>query len=306
MIKRTIEISRNPAHLAVRLNQLLIQPHNGKGRVSSIPCEDIGFLVVDHHQTTYSHQALAKVTEYGGVIVVCGRDHLPVSILLPLADHTQVVWRIKDQIAISKPLQKQLWQQLVRAKIYGQSRNVVPNSSDARRLNALARKVRSGDVGNAESQAARIYWKAWTPDETFRRDPAGKDLLNSMLNYGYAIIRAAVARSLVASGLIPALGLHHHNRSNAFCLADDLMEPIRPLIDRRVREMYLVENRRELDQTTKAGLLQVLAETVTIAEESGPLMVAIQRMTASLVRCFQGESRELVVPLDHKGRGSRC
>jgi len=298
MIKRTIEISRNPAHLSVRLNQLLIQPHDGGGKSASIPCEDIGFLVVDHRQTTYSHNALAKVSEYGGVLVVCGQDHMPVSILLPIADHTQVVWRIKDQIAVSKPLQKQLWQQLVRAKVRAQAANLDFESSESRRLRAMARQVRSGDTGNAESQAARIYWKAWAPDNSFCRNPNGKDTLNSMLNYGYAIIRAAVARSLVASGLIPALGLHHHNRSNAFCLADDLMEPIRPLIDRRVRELYSTEHRRTLDQPTKAALLQVLAAAVTVSGESGPLMVAIHRMTSSLVRCFQGNAREIVIPID--------
>lgn len=311
MIKRTIEISQQPVHLSVRLDQLLIQPHDQpKEAGSSIPCEDIGMVLVDNPRTTYSHSALAKLIEFGGVLVVCGRDHLPAGVLLPLAEHSQVVWRIRDQLAISKPMSKQLWKQIVQAKVRAQAANLSTESTQRGRLLALAREVRSGDPTNVEAQAAKMYWSAWLRCDThpnpfpergselrFRRDPNGKDPLNSMLNYGYAVLRAAVARAIVAAGLLPVLGLHHHQRSNAFCLADDLLEPLRPIVDRRVRQLYLDHGRRELNQPTKAGLLEVLTQRVRMGHENGPLMVALHRMVASLVHCYQGSAKQLVIPV---------
>lgn len=308
MIKRTIEISQQPAHLAVRLDQLLIQPHDQPVEAgSSIPCEDIGMVLVDNPRTTYSHSALAKLIEFGGVLVVCGRDHLPAGVLLPLAEHSQVVWRIRDQLSISKPLKKQLWKQIVQAKVRAQAANLSTDSPQHGRLLALAREVRSGDPTNVEAQAAKIYWSGWlaphgnagaaNEQQRFRRDPNGTDPLNSMLNYGYAVLRAAVARAIVAAGLLPVLGLHHHQRSNAFCLADDLLEPLRPIVDQRVRQLYLDHGRRELNQPTKAGLLEVLTQRVRMGHEKGPLMVALHRMMASLVHCYQGSAKRLAIPV---------
>lgn len=328
MIKRTIEISQNPAHLTVKLDQLLVQPHDQpKESYRSIPCEDIGVVLVDHQQTTYTHAALAKLVEFDAVVIICGRDHLPAGILLPLSDHTRVVWRIHDQLSISKPLQKQLWRQIVQAKVRAQAMNLLAELPQHRRLLAMIDEVRSGDASNIEAQAAKIYWSAWLArpgqpklfnsgdgsDElvarsTFRRNPDGDDPLNSMLNYGYAVVRAAIARTLVAAGLLPVLGLHHCQRSNAFCLADDLVEPLRPIVDRRVRELYVDHGRRELNQATKAGLLEVLTGVVRVDDQSngssvgsvpasGPLMVALHRMVGSLVRCYEGAAKELVIPV---------
>lgn len=306
MIKRTVEISQQPAHLTVKLDQLLVQPHDQPVEShGSIPCEDLGIVLVDHPRTTYSHAALAQIVEHDAVLIVCGRDHLPAGVLLPLTDHSQVVWRIHDQLSISRPLQKQLWKQLVQAKIRAQAMNLAEGATQRGRLLAMIREVKSNDSSNCESQAARIYWSSWLPPETkFKRDVsrnAGPP--NNMLNYGYAVVRAAIARALVASGLLPALGLHHHNRSNAFCLADDLIEPLRPIVDRQVRQLFMDHGRRELDQPTKAGLLEVLTWPVhseSISGGRGPLMVAIQRMVGSLVRCYQGESKTLVIPtLEH-------
>lgn len=300
MIKRTIEISQSPAHLTVKLDQLLVQPHDQPAESHrSIPCEDIGVVLVDHQQTTYTHAALSRLVDFDAVVVVCGRDHLPNGILLPLSDHSQVVWRIHDQLSISKPLQKQLWKQLVQAKIRAQAMNLPDGSPKRGQLLAMVRRVKSNDSSNHESQAARIYWSSWLPAEIkFRRDRDG-DPPNNMLNYGYSVVRASIARALVAAGLLPALGLHHHNRSNAFCLADDLMEPLRPMVDLRVRQLFLDHHRRDLDQPTKAGLLEVLTWPVMtegISGGRGPLMVAIQRMVGSLVRCYQGHTRSLVIP----------
>ena len=158
----------------------------------------------------------------------------------------------------------------------------------------MARQVRSGDPNNLEAQAARVYWQNYLPDEAFRRDTDG-DGLNGLLNYGYAVMRAAVARALVAAGLLPAIGLHHRNRSNAFCLADDLMEPLRPLVDDRARDLF-VQGYDEVTPEAKQGLLSLLADPVEMAGETGPLMVNLHRLTASLVKCFQGKAKKLEIP----------
>lgn len=303
MIKRTIEISQNPVHLAVRLDQLLVQPHDQpKEFHKSIPCEDIGVVLVDQHQTTYTHSALAQLVEHDAVLIVCGRDHLPAGMLLPLATHSEVVWRIHDQLSISKPAQKQLWRQLVQAKIRAQMVNLPRDSTERRRLLVMIKEVRSGDTSNCEAQAAKIYWQAWLPPEiSFRRNPDG-DGINALLNYGYSVLRAAIARALVTAGLLPMLGLHHCNRSNAFCLADDLLEPLRPIVDRKARELAVQHGRRELDQPTKAGLLSTLTTTVRVGDENGPLFVALHRYIASLMRCYQGEATELKIPV----QGQSC
>ena len=301
VIKRTIEVSREPAHICVRLNQLTLK--RGDEIVGSIPCEDIGVVVVDHPQATYTHAALASLALADATLVICGRDHVPVAVLLPLADHTQVVWRVREQIQAGKPLCKRLWQQIVRAKICAQAANLAADSPSRRRLLQLATEVRSGDPSNREAQAAKIYWSAWlteAPDDrradfaTFRRDPDGAGA-NALLNYGYAIMRAAVARALVAAGLLPSLGLHHSHRANAFCLADDLLEPLRPVVDERVRQL-LMFGQSDLDQPTKAALLELLAVPTETDEGRGPLLVALHRYAASLVQCFQGTARRLEIP----------
>jgi CRISP-associated protein Cas1 len=304
VIKRTLEISREPAHLAVRNDQLLLK-RDGQ-TIASVPCEDIGVVLVDHPQTTYTHGALAKLAESDAAVVICGRDHLPAAILLPMVDHSQVVWRLDAQLRISRPLRKNLWKQIVVAKIGAQANILAEELSAKRKLRALAREVRSGDPTNVEAQAARVYWANWlaTSDvknldtEAFRRDPQAAGV-NSFLNYGYAVLRAAIARAIVAAGLLPSLGLHHRNRSNPFCLADDLIEPLRPLVDDRVRELFR-QGYDELNQPAKAALLELLTERVSVGggeENLGPLMVQLHRYVASLVHCYSGETRELQIPV---------
>lgn len=306
MIKRTLEISREPAHLAVRNEQLLLK-RDGEV-VGQAPCEDLGVVVVDHPQTTYTHQALAKLAESGAAVVLCGRDHLPAAMLLPLVQHSQVVWRLNDQLSASKPLHKRLWKQLVVAKVLGQARNIDPRLPAHKKLIALAAEVRSGDPMNIEAQAAKVYWRNWLnvvdpnllETESFRRDTNGSGL-NSFLNYGYAILRAAIGRAIVAAGLQPSLGIHHHNRSNAFCLADDLIEPFRPIVDDRVREMAR-QGHEQLTQPAKAELLNLLTTSMELKtenqeEQTGPLMVMLHRVAASLARCYAGEAKRLDLPV---------
>jgi CRISPR-associated protein Cas1 len=237
---------------------------------------------------------LVTLAQSDAVLVICGPNHLPAAVLLPLADHSQIIWRIGEQVAVSRPRRKRLWKQLVQAKIRAQAANVPTDWPAHAKLLDLARQVRSGDPSNIEAQAARIYWDNWLPETSFRRNP---DLggLNSLLNYGYAVLRAAVARAIISAGLLPALGLFHSNRANAFCLADDLMEPLRPLVDDQARELFR-QGYEELSQEAKARLLEILQEPVRIARRRGPLMVSLHRMVASLVRCYQGEDKRLEIP----------
>lgn len=293
MIKRTIEISQTPAHLSVRQNQLLIR--HGEVLAGSVPCEDLGMVLVDHPQTTYSHGALAALAASDAALVICGANHLPTAMLLPLSEHSQVVWRIREQIAVTKPVRKQLWKQLIQAKIRAQANLLDPSLPARAKLLDLARGVRSGDPNNVEAQAARVYWVNWLPEESFRRDADASDL-NALLNYGYAVLRAALARAIVAAGLLPALGLKHCNRSNSFCLADDLIEPLRPMVDDRARELYR-QGYTELSREAKARLLELLTVEVRLGDQTGPLMVALHRYVASLVRCYQGETARLEIPI---------
>ena len=301
MIKRTIEISREPVHLSTRLEQLVVQPiDRTKQDARSIPCEDIGIVLVDQPQTTYTHGALAALMKSGAAVVICGRDHLPAGILLPMSNNSEVVWRMDDQIAASAPCKKQLWRQIVVAKIKAQMQVISSDTVAMRKLFAMTQEVKSGDTSNIEAQAAKIYWKSWRDHHktfsNFRRDPNSKDLINGLFNYGYAALRAAVARALVSAGLFPALGIHHSNRGNAFCLADDLMEPLRPMVDRRVRRL-VNEGASEIDQAAKAVLLTVLTETVRMGDTTGPLMVSLHRAVAALARCLAGDEKKLLLPV---------
>lgn len=292
MIKHTIEISKEAAHLSTRNRQLLIN-RNGTV-VGRVPCEDIGVVLVDHPAATYTHSALAALAENGATVVVCGRDHLPAAMLLPLAGNSMIGPRQADQLAASVPLQKRLWQQIIRAKILAQADNLADDNPLAGKLADMATAVRSGDPNNLEAQAARHYWSAWRPCDSFRRDPDGQGL-NGILNYGYAVLRAAVARAVVAAGLNPTMGIHHHNRSNSFCLADDLMEPLRPLVDDIARELWR-SGCESLDPEAKASLLELLTSSVKMRSGVGPLMVSLHRYVASLVKCFAGETKQLDIP----------
>ena len=300
MIKKTIEMSRQPVHLAVRHDQLVVQPFDeAKDQARTIPCEDIGVLLIDEPRCSMTQGAVQALMKHGAVVIVCGRDHLPAGVMLPTNRHTEQVPRLHEQIGASKPLRKRLWKQLVQAKIRHHAVLYTGDPTTQLKLDALVKEVRSGDPTNIEGQAARVHWAAWRrqlPElRHFKRDPDGRDIGNVLLNYGYAILRAAVARSLVSAGLHPALGLHHHHRSNAFCLADDMMEPLRPMIDRRVMRL-LRRGAEQLGQSTKAGLLPVLTDAVTSNDQQGPLMVNLPRMTASLVACYRNQAKRLSIP----------
>lgn len=317
MIKRTIEISREAMHLSVRDEQLLLLrkleeelrprlPARPVNLAASIPCEDLGVVMVDSRETTYSHHALAKLAEHGAALVVCGRDHHPIGMFLPISGNTHLLARLDAQLNASKPTLKRLWASIVAAKVEAQAAALPPFAQFDRvrgRISALSQRVRSGDPENIEAQAAGLYWpevfrECGAVGQPFRRRPGepAAEPPNDQLDYGYAAVRAAVARALVSAGLLPALGIKHRGRSNPFCLADDLMEPLRPLVDRRVR--YLCERGEiGLDRAAKAELLGVLTEEVVCGGLKGPLLVTVSRYIASFVDALEaGDPGRLVVP----------
>lgn len=320
MIKRTIEISREPAHLAVRDRQLLILrkdnrperlPVRPPNLAGSIPCEDVGVIMADSRGTTYSHSALAQLAEDGAALVVCGSDHHPAGMFLPISSNSQLLSRLDAQINISKPTRKRLWTSIVVAKVRAQAAALPPRPEvEACRihLGRLAGEVRSGDPTNVEAQAAALYWPSLfslcdSVPQPFRRRAGDRSATppNNLLDYGYSALRAAIARALVAAGLLPALGVQHRGRSNPFCLADDLMEPLRPLVDQRVR--WLAERGElELDQPTKSELLTVLTDEIGFEGARGPLLVSVTRYVASFVHVLTGEESKLQIPTGSAGK----
>ncbi|QDU56743.1 type II CRISPR-associated endonuclease Cas1 [Aeoliella mucimassa] len=299
-MKRTVEISQKAAHLSVRHKQLVLK-HEGE-LLGQVPCSEVGVVVVSHPQATYTHQALTNLANEDAVVILCGNDHQPLAMLLPLSSHTQVVWRLNDQVAASQPLKKRLWKQLIVAKLRAQACALSPSQPAHKKLLALSRQVRSGDTTNVEAQGAKVYWANWLnaddsealDSEPFRRDPKSSGV-NGFLNYGYAILRAAISRSLVGAGLHPSLGLKHSNRGNMFCLSDDLIEPFRPLVDIRVREMYR-QGYEMLNQDAKSELLRILLDNMTAGGLSCTVTSAISTLVSSLVSCFEGNSKTLAIP----------
>jgi CRISPR-associated protein Cas1 len=294
MIKRIIEISQARTHLSIKYSQLIIK--EAGEQVASIPCEDIGVLLVDHRGTTYTHSVFTELLKSGAAIVLCGENHHPTGLLLPIESNTVQTERFRQQIETKEPVKKRLWKQIVRAKIKHQAKLVGKESDVYISLMALRHRVRSGDPDNIEAQASRKFWPAYLQDEKFRRNINGQPP-NNMLNYGYMVMRAAVARALCSAGLHPSIGIHHRNRYNAYCLADDILEPFRGFVEAKVREICESEGvPDELDQQIKGRILEILYELVVIGGFKGPLMVGLHRTMASLQRCFAGEQKEMDLP----------
>jgi len=290
MIKRTVEISGKGNRLSVRHGCLVVE-RDGED-IGHIPMEDLGALILDAPTTTYTHAVIAEALAAGAVIVPCGPNHLPRGLFLPQNNSLQTR-RLRDQTRSPVPLRKALWKQVVQGKIRNQAAVIGKDRPAGRKLTAMISRVRSGDPSNVEAQAARAYWPALF-DPSFRRSSADSPP-NALLNYGYAIMRAGVARSICAAGLHPSLGLHHHNQYNDFCLADDMLEPFRPLVDRKVCELNDA-GLHEIDKETKPRLLSLLTEQIEVSGERGPLSVALERMMASLVACFARERKTLELP----------
>lgn len=308
MIKRTLYFG-NSAYLSVRLGQLEIRlpevvnnstlPDNFKESViKRVPIEDIGVVVLDNKQITITQGAMNALLDNNVAVIACDEHRMPSGLMLPLSCNTTQSERFCHQIEASIPLKKQLWQQTIQAKILNQSSVLYHQRGlNCGNMDAWAKQVKSGDSGNLEGRAAAFYWQNLFGNiEGFRRDREGIPP-NNLLNYGYAILRAVVARSLVGSGLLPTLGIHHHNRYNAYCLADDIMEPYRPYVDKLVAEIVdSGDDISELTKGLKSKLLSIPILDVVINGRRSPLMIAVGMTTASLYKCYNGELRKIAYP----------
>lgn len=308
MIKKTLYFG-NPAYLSLSNRQLVIKlPEVEKNpdlpmvvkqkSVRTIPIEDIGVVVLDHKQITITQALIAALLDNTVALVTCNDKRLPTGLMLPLQGNSVQNERFRKQIEASLPLKKQLWQQTVKAKIGNQAALLEHvTGQPAKALQKMAEEVKSGDSDNCEAQAAVFYWRhIFTDIPDFIRGQE-EDPPNNLLNYGYAILRATVARALVCSGLLPVYGIFHHNKYNDYCLADDIMEPYRPYVDRLVIDIM----QRNADYSTlttdlKGQLLQIPALDVTIGGKRSPLMIAVAQTTASLAKCFNGELRKITYP----------
>lgn len=296
MIKRTLYFG-NPTYLSTKLEQLVVKLLE-QDEEKTIPIEDIGVVVLDNQQISITQTVISKLIANNVALVTCNETHHPTGLLLNLDGNTLQSQKFKAQIEASKPLQKQLWQQTIVSKIENQAALLAHQKVETGNMQRWAEEVKSGDSTNREARAAVYYWrKLFYQFPDFVRDRYG-EAPNHLLNYGYAILRAIVARSLVASGLLPTLGIHHRNQYNAYCLADDIMEPYRPFVDKLV--VQIVDNNGhflEFGKEMKATLLQLPTVDVEIDRQKSPLMIAVQRTTASLAKCFEGESRKILYPV---------
>ncbi len=290
MLKKSI-LLENKASISTKNLQLVIKTET---RESTIPIEDIGYLVVDHPEIYLSIPALNLLIDNNTAVIICNTNHLPNGMFLNLNSHHIQQEIFKNQINASAPLKKQLWQQTITEKITNQGILLQKITSKNNNFEFLASKVLSGDSSNMEGVAANFYWKSFF-EHNFKRERFG-DYPNNFLNYGYAILRAATARALSGSGLLNTLGIHHKSKYNAFALADDIMEPFRPIVDEKVAEIMQNYSEQELNTAIKAELLQILTRTVYFKEEKSPLMVALQKTASSLQQCYTGERKKIKYP----------
>lgn len=294
MIKRTVSIE-NPAYLSVKNKQLIIKRETAEE--ISVPIEDLGFLILDNAQITITKPALTSLMENNTALIVTDQKHMPSGMLMPLSGNILQGERFRYQINSSLPLKKRLWQQIIKMKIKNQGRLLHSLGLKDIYLKNLIPKVKSDDSGNMESVAAKHFWKHFITVPGFKRERFG-DPPNNLLNYGYAILRAIIARSLVGSGLLPTIGIHHKNRYNAYPLADDIMEPYRPFVDDIVLQLSSVSNsENELTPEVKRELLSIPQRGVIMDGEKSPLLIAASKTSSSLYKCFSGERKSIVYPL---------
>lgn len=311
MIRKTVEFSTYGTRLSVAHRQLVVERPE-LPRIT-LPIEDLGVVIVDDVRATYTQSVFLELLQAGATVMVSGKDHLPLGMMLPLDAHHIQTERHRAQIEAGQPIKKRIWQAIIATKIAQQGQVLRHFTGDHEGLIPMARRVRSGDPDNLEAQAAQRYWPHLF-GKAFRRDRDAEGI-NALLNYGYAVIRAAVARAVVAAGLIPSLGVFHRNRANPFCLADDLLEAYRPFVDWRVK-LLLNENGGVApplgEKLARAALLSLFNETVLVGGRRNPILLAIELSAASLSRALTGGDRTLVLPeglpldfdlLDYEGDG---
>lgn len=291
MVGRVVEVATDGRHLAVDRGFMTVAEKGSElGRVA---LDDLAAVVANAHGLTYSNNLLVTLATRGVPIVLCGPNHRPAAIVWPVDGHHAQSGRMSDQANASAPLKKRLWQQIVQAKILAQGATLAAVGAEAGGFRLLARKVRAGDPGNVEAEAARRYWPLLLGSD-FRRDQDGGGL-NGLLNYGYAVLRAATARAVMAAGLHPSLGLMHSNRGNAMVLVDDLMEPFRPVVDREVHRLK-GDGATEVTSETKAALARTMIIDLPADEGLSPVMTCLERLANSLAKAYAGEAGRLILP----------
>jgi CRISPR-associated protein Cas1 len=292
MIKRVL-CFENPARLSLKLAQMVVELQDV---TRTLPIEDIGVVILDHKQITITHALIDALLANNVAIVTSNDKHLPVGLMLPLDGNTLQSERFRAQINASEPLKKQMWQQTVIAKILGQAHVLGTQHIEHNNMLKWAKDVRSGDTDNMEARAAAFYWRNMFEKDAFIRDPQGLPP-NNLLNYCYSIVRAMMARALVGAGLLPTLGIHHHSRYDAYCLADDIMEPYRPFVDMKVLEMWKNGGiTSDISSDQKRELLGVTTMDVNISGHRSPMMLAIQTTAQSVQKCYSGEARKIIYP----------
>ncbi len=292
MVGRVIEIETDGRHIALQRGFLMVMDKGSE--IGRLPLDDIAAVIANAHGLTCTNTVLIELANRGIPVVLCGANHMPAAIVWPVDAHHMQTGRMNDQVAASQPMKKQLWSQLVRAKILAQAATLEAVGAKHAGFYLLSRKVRSGDPDNVEAEAARRYWPLLLGEE-FRRDKDGAGS-NGLLNYGYAVLRAGMARAVMAAGLHPAFGLMHSNRGNPMVLVDDLMEPFRPTVDREVYHL-LRQGMTEVNRETKAALARIMVLDLPTDSGRTPLMLCAERLARSLARVFAGEGKELDLPL---------
>lgn len=301
MIKRTVEISTPGCYVHTKDEQLLIEKDGLK--LGSVPIEDLGVLIFDSPQLLITSSVMRTLAEQNVSVIFTDSKHLPSSLTIPFSAHSIQTKVLNSQIAISLPVKKRLWSAVISAKIANQARSLELCGKDGTALKEIANRVKSGDSENLEAFAAKLYWKKLFGDE-FRRDREAGDH-NILLNYGYAIVRAATARAIVGTGLHPGLGINHKNQYNPFPLADDLVEPLRPFVDVRVHsilnemqsETHLSEKEIRLDRDTKQELLRLLGDECIYDGRKLPMLVALGNYAATVKQVMMGETDKPEIPV---------
>lgn len=276
---------------------LISYPQEENKADAFVPIEDIGIMIIDNPQITITSALIMSLNENNSAVICCDSSHMPLGVMLPMFSHTVFSEKLHSQLQASIPLKKNLWKQTITAKIRNQAALLRKEGIDAKKMDFYLKKITSGDASNVEGRAAAYYWDNLFGSEIFRRHRFGEPP-NNLLNYGYAILRAIVSRSIIASGLLPSLGIHHRNKYNPFCLSDDLMEPFRPYVDAVVLDIVReTPDQKEMTTDLKKKLLQIPVVDIVIEDKSSPLMVGIQRTTASLASCYEGETRKILYPV---------
>jgi CRISP-associated protein Cas1 len=294
MIGRIVEVADDRRHLSLSRGFMVVEATDGdRKELGQVPLDDIAAVIANAYGLSYTNNLLVALSERGAPFVLCAANHNAVGMLLPIDGNYQQAKRYDAQIAASKPTQKRLWADVVRAKLQQQAAALEAAGAPVAPLSALVGKVRSGDPDNLEAQGARRYWTLLFGDE-FRRDQDGGGI-NGLLNYGYTVLRACTARSVVAAGLHPTLGIHHSNEGNAMRLVDDLMEPFRPVIDLKVWQLAR-NGETEVTPEAKRALVRTLYDDMATSTGATPVMVCTQRLATSMAQVFLGEREKLDLP----------